>query len=784
MVNLRFRDGAIYQSRRRPTGDGPRPASRGVPVLQLADRRGRLSRASRRPARRSSWTPAARSCPTTAGPTRPVASSTPQPQFCTAADVGADPGLRRVGAPLINPNTGNNLSRTETGPVLLEGFQDFLGQTNVIECGKKVYARAARTAASPGSSSTRTTRAEDDPRYAAAEPWEPGIPRVQVNLYRDCQSTERRLDRRPQPCRLARRSTSRRRRQLPVRLVRRRRHGTEDVKRNGSTACQATLSCAFDQGDALRGRRHRLVGRQAADRLSGRRLLRLHDASQPTDCYDGLRNFNQVRPAVFDGGYAFGTRRRASQTLPAGTYIVEAVAPPGYVTARGKRTRTSTSATPTRRSAHAPAGAVRRRRRTCCRSTSPCSPTSRSEPGNDPYDPARRAPLCDRKQVVLAAGQNAGGRTSSCFTEVPVAGHIVGIILDDLANEFDPNAPNFGEKYAPPCLPISIRDWTGREIYRVYTDEYGTYNALVPSTFSINPPIPSGVSPNMMTVVHEPPGPIRTPDPARRPRPDDRPTRTSTGSTASSATRSSTCRGRRRTSTRRSSRSPPSPDRSSSRSTASCPNGTPGHLPGRTAPGIGGPVDSRRRQRHQRTITITSAGSVSVPNPTYDTDPTMGAIDTTRPIVRDYGFGPDTIVGGVRQGKVIGLDDSGPDVALTITQLDPGRHHRHGARNATSPASSTSIRGDNQSTTVTGITLTVRRDGTHPGRPQPDLQDDPGGHRRRRPEQPHPRRAGHLRRARHHVEAGAPAGVRRGFDEHQRRQDPGREAHGLAQQDA
>ena len=28
---------------------------------------------------------------------------------------------------------------------------------------------------------------------------------------------------------------------------------------------------------------------------------------RPTDCFDGLRNFNQARPALFDGGYAFST---------------------------------------------------------------------------------------------------------------------------------------------------------------------------------------------------------------------------------------------------------------------------------------------------------------------------------------------------------------------------------------------------------------------------------------------------------------------------------------------
>jgi len=98
------------------------------------------------------------------------------------------------------------------------------------------------------------------------------------------------------------------------------------------------------------------------------------------------------------------------------------------------------------------------------------------------------------------------------FTEVPVAAHIVGMILDDTANEFDPNAPTFGEKHAPPFLPVAIRDWTGREISRVYADQYGTFNALVPSTYSMNLPMPSGVSPNMLTACMNSPGPI--PDPS------------------------------------------------------------------------------------------------------------------------------------------------------------------------------------------------------------------------------------------------------------------------------
>ena len=79
----------------------------------------------------------------------------------------------------------------------------------------------------------------------------------------------------------------------------------------------------------------------------------------PTDCFDGLRNFNQIRPAVFDGGFAFDSydlsrlpgdvvaklnafyaqprivTLRSQGLLPdewllPGDYIVESPTPPGY----------------------------------------------------------------------------------------------------------------------------------------------------------------------------------------------------------------------------------------------------------------------------------------------------------------------------------------------------------------------------------------------------------------------------------------------------------------------
>ncbi|HKJ95155.1 MAG TPA: choice-of-anchor Q domain-containing protein, partial [Gammaproteobacteria bacterium] len=120
-------------------------------------------------------------------------------------------------------------------------------------------------------------------------------------------------------------------------------------------------------------------------------------------------------------------------------------------------------------------------------------------------------PLCNRKQVTIANGQNAAA-DFFLFTQVPKSAHVVGGILNDLANEFDPTKPNFGEKYAPPWLPVSFRDWRGQEVNRVYADENGKFNALLPSNYTVNVGSPSGVSPNMLTACMNDAGQVPNPD--------------------------------------------------------------------------------------------------------------------------------------------------------------------------------------------------------------------------------------------------------------------------------
>ena len=210
-------------------------------------------------------------------------------------------------------------------------------------------------------------------------------------------------------------------------------------------------------------------------------------------CYDNYSTWNQIRPGVFDGGYAFGP------DLPSGTYIVEVIPPAGYelVKEEDKNVDFGDEYTPSLLAA-GPLGAT----------PPPCVGPNHLVPEfltlfpgqavEAPYAGEQR-PLCNRKQILVEPGKNAAV-DFHLFTEVPKAARTVGFVNNDLAAEFNSASPIFGEKAAPSWLPISFQDWSGNEVTRVYTDEWGSYNALLPSSFTVNSPIPTGVSPNVMHV--------------------------------------------------------------------------------------------------------------------------------------------------------------------------------------------------------------------------------------------------------------------------------------------
>ena len=118
--------------------------------------------------------------------------------------------------------------------------------------------------------------------------------------------------------------------------------------------------------------------------------------------------------------------------------------------------------------------------------------------------------LCDRKEVTLGDQMGAIAKFY-VYTSTHIASKFTGGITDDYTSEFDPFSPQFGEKFAPPNLPVSVKDWAGNEISRVYADHWGAYDGMTYSTWEVNPPNPTGYSPTMMVLCMNDPGPIPGP---------------------------------------------------------------------------------------------------------------------------------------------------------------------------------------------------------------------------------------------------------------------------------
>ena len=130
---------------------------------------------------------------------------------------------------------------------------------------------------------------------------------------------------------------------------------------------------------------------------------------------------------------------------------------------------------------------------------------------NAPFAGATR-PLCDRKEVTLEDQASVLAKFY-VFTSTHIAGHYTGIITDDFTSEFDPFSPAFGEKFEPPYLPVSVKDWAGNEVSRVYADQWGIFNGLTYSSWGVNPPDPSGFVPQMFVMCMNDRGTDSKPDP-------------------------------------------------------------------------------------------------------------------------------------------------------------------------------------------------------------------------------------------------------------------------------
>ena len=332
------------------------------------------------------------------------------------------PGAKNT--PQIQP--GGLPYRTELGPVLLEAMTLYADQTSTIDWGKVPYA-ANENGGIAGIVYYATTRAEDDPRYAAADAWEPGIPRVQVNLYQDSNGDGEIDDINGVPgIQLADVDN------YPFGWADGGTKGSEDAVRCGD-------GTTFCQGDALETTHTDswddnlpagCVG--PPQTVYGQPII---------DCAETLNTWNQARPGVFDGGYAFGSL--VGVNLTPGTYIVESVPPPGYETVKEEDKNVVFG------ESYYPSPLLL---------PSPCVnydengglghlvPAELSlYPGEPAFYAGQHRPLCDRKQVTLINGKNAAA-DFFMFTMVPKAARGVGLVNNDLGITANPASPLFAEK--------------------------------------------------------------------------------------------------------------------------------------------------------------------------------------------------------------------------------------------------------------------------------------------------------------------------------------------------
>jgi large repetitive protein len=345
------------------------------------------------------------------------------------------------------------------------------GQKNLIDWGKRAY-QGTENGGITGIVYYATTRNEQNARYAAADDWEPGIPDVTVNLY-----------------------------------------ATVDNDNDGEPDVDPQTG-AVVKGDLVRS-------------------AQTDSWTHPSNCEvqkdangDPLPDPNNVGPncieapllatqtkdeSVFDGGYEFAD-------LDPGDYVVEAVPPEGYELVKEEDVNVNEGEN------FVPqipppscAGALHTVDVAGVGLDGPNAVDNPpfAEAGGSPYE-GQQMPLCDSKLVELRAQQNPAA-DFYLFTDVPVPGRIVGLMTDDLNVQINPNALYYGDKRGLPHTPVGIRDYTGRLIKTVYTDENGVFEVMLPSTTTINVPTPSGVSPGMYRIIGNDPGDPDNPNPGYNP---------------------------------------------------------------------------------------------------------------------------------------------------------------------------------------------------------------------------------------------------------------------------
>ena len=494
----------------------------------------------------------------------------PGSEYCANADctditqAGTKPGTATGVAASAQPGS-TSTGRIDPPWIFSEGWQEFPGQNMFLEFGKKPYA-SGENGGIKGDVVYASTRPFDDPALLLQLSWEPQVPGVTMNLYKegtgpDGSQTLTLID--------TTKTSSWDEFAQGVRS-----DGVPNMNCPGQTNTDPFYFSLYNTPQYLDWYNNKFNGGPTPAILP---------VNGQFKCYDGMHNWNQLQPAPYDGHYEFpsvtardpvtgqptGTNCTAcvpntatdandpyynTPMLPDGKYVVEVVVPPGYELVKEEDKniligdnyiapatqqfgglgdifilpdQAAVAGTYNPNNPQNPTndlgsnGSLPRSEGDTgsVETYWPCVGESRVVPdyislfpGSQEVAPFAGATrnLCDRKEVNLT-DQTSALAKFYIFSSTHTASHFTGIITDDFSSEFDPFAPSFGEKFSPPNMPVSIKDWNGNEINRIYADNWGEYDGLNYSTWEVNPPNPTGYAPTMMVVCMNDSGPI--PDP-------------------------------------------------------------------------------------------------------------------------------------------------------------------------------------------------------------------------------------------------------------------------------
>ncbi len=339
-----------------------------------------------------------------------------------------------------------------------------------------------------GSISYDVTRNELDPRLAAAEDWQPGVPNLNVNLYPAVKC-------------------------IPTSTL-------CDPRRKYEIEADGSFKKGALQQTYLSESWERPAGCIARDVYGNPITIEYAlPTSADGECVEAPMSGMQFGPmndpndpdagfgAAVDGNFGFGD-------IPAGDYLVEVEIPNDPILGRPlyKVTREEDinvfegDAYSPQLPPSACAGALHIVDVAGVGADGPDATVNPNlaDAGGSPYE-GRARHLCDVKLVRLQNGRSIAPGFN-LFTDVPLPARFMGLLVDNLNLSANSQGTTFGEAAGIPYSPVGIYDFNGRLLHTVESDPNGMWEVLMPSSLQINCPTPSGVCPNMFNFVGNDPG--------------------------------------------------------------------------------------------------------------------------------------------------------------------------------------------------------------------------------------------------------------------------------------